>query len=141
MNAENAEDLKDPETPPVQQAQAKPRKQKPRKVKKRTQTDDTPLPYLIELTYTISVLLLIFVGLAMIIVSVLTGASLPNLILRTTAAMLAMGSLVALIYHQVSSGVLQASRIEQEEAVRKQAEEPEVSEQPVAVEISESVEA
>jgi hypothetical protein len=82
---------------------------------------------------------LILVGLAMIIVAVLTGASLLNLILRTSAAMLATGSLVALIYHHVSSGMLQASLVEQEGTRKEQTDELDVPEHRVAVGTSGSV--
>lgn len=133
-----------PETPPVPEAPVQPRqgkKEKPKKEKKKPQADDVQLPILVELTYSVSILFLIFVGLAMIVVSVLTGASLLNLILRTSAALLFVGSLVVLIFHQVSSGVLQASLVEQEEARKVQPEESENLESPARTKTQETAEA
>ena len=136
MKKENPEDSKNPETPPAPETPAKPRKEK-----KKTQADDIQLPVLVELTYSISIILLIFVGLAVIVVSVLTGASLLNIILRTSASMLSMGSLVVLIFHQVSTGVLQASLVEQEEAQKAHSEESENHETPQNIETQDMVEA
>jgi hypothetical protein len=141
MNKENPEDSKNPETPPAPETPAKPRKEKKEKKNKETQPDDMHLPVLVELTYSISVILLIFVGLAVTVVSVLTGASLLNIILRTSAAMLSMGSLVVLIFHQVSTGVLQASIVEQEEAQKAHSEESENHETPQNIETQDMVEA
>jgi hypothetical protein len=126
MKKEKPEDLKNPENPPAPKAPAKPpkaRKEKKKKENKKPPVDDMQLPVLVELTYTVSILLFIFVGLTVVIVSVLTGSSLLNLILRTSASMLAMGCLLVIIFNQVSSGVLQASLVEQEEAQKAQAEE------------------
>jgi hypothetical protein len=133
-----------PETPLVPEAPVKPRqekKEKPKKEKKKPQADEVQLPILVELTYSVSILFLIFVGLAMIVVSVLTGANLLNLILRTSAALLFVGSLVVLIFHQVSSGVLQASLVEQEEARKAQPEESENLESPTRTVAQETAEA
>jgi outer membrane biosynthesis protein TonB len=131
MKKENPEDIKNPENPPAPGTPAKPRKEKkekPKKEKKPLPVNDVHLPVLVELTYSISVLLLILVGLSVVIVSVLTGASLLNLVLRTSAAMLAMGCLLVVIFYQVSSGSLQASLAEQEESQKKSAEEIEIPE-------------
>ena len=144
MKKENPEDSKNPETPPAPETPAKPRKEKKEKKnkeKKKTQADDMQLPVLVELTYSISVILLIIVGLAVIVVSVLTGASLLNIILRTSAAMLSMGSLVVLIFHQVSMGVLQARLVEQEEAQKAHSKESENHETPQNIETQDMVEA
>jgi hypothetical protein len=129
MKEENPENIKNPENSPAPGAPAKLRKkkkEKPKQEKKKPPVDDVHLPVLVELTYSISMLLLIFVGLSVVIVSVLTGASLLNLVLRTSAAMLAMGCLLVVIFYQVSSGSLQASLAEQEEAEKKLAEETEI---------------
>jgi hypothetical protein len=144
MKTENPEDVKNPETPPVPEAPAKPRKakqEKKKKEKKQPKADDAQLPVLVELAYSISVILLIFVGLAVMIVSVITGASLLNLVLRTSAAILAMGSLTVLIFHQISSGVLQASLVEQEEAQKVQPEISESHESPETTETPNMAEA
>jgi hypothetical protein len=147
MKKEKPEDLKNPEKPPAPKTPAKPpkeKKEKKKKEKKKPPVDDMQLPVLVELTYTVSVLLFIFVGLTVMIVSVLTGSSLLNLVLRTSASLLALGCLLVIIYYQVSSGVLQASLVEQEEAQKAQAEEhaqkPENLEAPAAVETAETQE-
>lgn len=124
-----------PETSTLKKA-PKPRKEKKPKAPK---TDGVQLPVLVEFTYTISIILLILLGLAMIVISFLTGASLLNLVLRTSVAILVMGSLLMLIASQVSSGVLQASLVEQEEFQKAQgAENPE---SPATVENQEVAEA
>ena len=127
MKKEESEDIKKTEAPtpgaPVKEKKEKKEKtEKKKKEKKPKQADGVQLPVLVEFTYTISVLLLIFVSLAVIVVSFFTGASLLNLVLRTSAALLAIGCLSMVIFYQVSSGVLQASLAEQEEAERAQAE-------------------
>lgn len=104
------------ETPaaPKEPAKAKPRKEK--KKAKPKQADSVQLPVLVELTYAFSIIFLIFVGLAMIITSFLNGATLLNLVLRTSVALLVVGSLLIFVSSQVSSGMLQASLVEQEPA-------------------------
>lgn len=135
MKNENAEDVKNPENPSAQETPVKSRKdRKKEKGKKPPQADGARLPVLVELTYTVSIILLIFVGLAMIIISFLTGASLSSLVLRTSVAILVLGSLLILISSQVSSGVLQASLVEQEEAQQPQPENLKNPESPANIE-------
>jgi hypothetical protein len=142
MNKENPEDLKKPENLPAPESPAKPRKEKKEKTKmEKLQADNVQLPILVELTYSISVLLLIFVGLAVMIVSFRTGASLLHILLRTSTAMLAMGSLFVLIFYQVSSGALQASLAEQEEAQMAQTQEAQISDAPANLELQNVTEA
>ena len=144
MNKANEEEVKNPETPPVPEASVKPRKEKKEKKKKEkkpAQADGVQLPVLVELTYSVSMILLIFVALAMIVVSFLTRASLLNLLLRTSVAILVMGGLLILISSQVSSGVLQASLVEQEEAQKAQSEEVQPSESQEILENHETAEA
>jgi hypothetical protein len=81
------------------------------------------LPVLVEFTYTISILLLIILSFTIILVSLLHGASLFAIVLRTSVVIFVMGSLLAVISSQVSSGLLFSSRIEQEELEKKQARE------------------
>ena len=110
MKKDNVEEVQEPANPSPAASPAKaPREKKPkqpRKAKKNTAADDLHLPVLVEFTYTVSTILFIFVGLAMIIISVLTGASLLDLVLRTSAALFAVGGVLLLISSQVSSGVL-----------------------------------
>ena len=144
MNKTNEEEVKNPEPPSVPEASVKPRKEKKEKKKKEkkpAQADGVQLPVLVELTYSVSMILLIFVALAMIVVSFLTRASLLNLLLRTSVAILVMGGLLILISSQVSSGVLQASLVEQEEAQKAQSEEVQPSESQEILENHETAEA
>jgi hypothetical protein len=107
---------------------------KAKKEKKQKPVDAVQLPVLVELTHTVSTILLIFVGVSMAMISLLTGASLLNLVLRTSVALLVIGSLLAMISSQVSSGLLQASLIEQEEAQKSQIEKAEAPETPSDIE-------
>ncbi len=90
---------------------------KPKNEKK--QPSGTRLPFLVEFTYSISTLLLIFLALAVLITSYLAGANLFFMILRTGVAVTVLGSLLVVIAKQISSGLLFAVRIEQEEAEKK----------------------
>ena len=135
MKKDNPEPSKNPGHSPAPETPVSGRKEK-KKEKKPTRSNDVQLPVLVELTYSVSVSLLIVVGLAVMLVSFLTGASLLDLVLRTSAAMLAMGSLVVVIFHLVSSGVLQASLVEQEEAQKAQTQELEIPESPANPETS-----
>ncbi len=65
-------------------------------------------------------------------VSILTGATLLDLILRTSVALLAVGGLLIFISSQISSGMLAASLAEQEEGRQKATSEEE--EKPVGEE-------
>ena len=141
-NENEEEEVKNPEPSSVPEASAKARKEKKEKKKKEKKpapADGVQLPVLVELTYSVSVILLIFVSLAMIATSVLTGASLLNILLRTSVAILVMGSLLILISSQVSSGLLQASLVEQEEFQKAQNEA--TLETPVNPESQETTEA
>lgn len=144
MKQENKENVKDLANPSAPETLAKPRKEKKEKKKRRERpasAEDLRLPILVELTYGVAAMLLIFVGLAMIVVSFLTGASLLHLVLRTTVAILVMGCLSMLIASQVSSGVLQASLVEQEEAPRAQKEEAQSPENSANLESRQTAEA
>ncbi len=96
---------------------------KPKKEKK--QTGGVHLPFLLEFTYTISTVILIFLAVAIIFTSVLAGASLFTALLRAGVAILAVGGLLMLISSQIASGLLFAAKIEQEEADKKLEEEEE----------------
>lgn len=95
---------------------------RPRKENK--QASNAQLPLLLEFAYTISTLVLVFLALAIMITSLFAGASLFTVILRTGVAIIVMGGLLMLISSQISSGLLFAVRIEQEEAEKVQEKEP-----------------
>jgi hypothetical protein len=91
---------------------------------------------LVEFTYSISTILLIALGLSMAMISFMTGATLLNLVLRTSVAVVVMGGLLMVISSQISSGVLSVSLIEQEESLEtksEDAENPVVTESPAKV--------
>ena len=141
MKKEDVENIKSPEEPSAPKPSAKAPKEKKKKEKQKLSVETVQLPVLVELTYSASTILLIFVSLAVIIVSVLTGASLLNLVIRTSVAILVMGSLLILIFSQVSSGMLQASLMEQEESQKAPAEEAWAQENPTDLESHEMAEA
>jgi len=126
MKIENADAAEKSENQSDKQASAKLSKArlKPSKVPRaKKEVDGVRLPVLVEFTYTISVLLLLFLGLTVIVISFISGASLLNLVLRTGVAIVVMGALLMLISSQISSGVLNASMVEQEELNKKQSDE------------------
>ena len=83
------------------------------KVRKTKKEDDgVRLPVLIEFTYTIAMLLLLFLGLTVIVTAILSGANLLTLLIRTGVTLLLMGGLLMLIFSQVSSVMLFASLVE-----------------------------
>ena len=144
MTQENTDLTTTTAIPAASEPPAQPRKEKKEKKQKEKKTpplDSVQLPVLVELTYSAAIVLLIFVGLAVIVVSVMTGASLLNLVLRTSAAILGMGGLLMVIFYQVSSGVLQASLVEQEEAQTSKMEEPQNPESPAMIEMQDTPEA
>lgn len=94
------------------------------KVRKTKKEDDgVRLPVLIEFTYTIAMLLLLFLGLTVIVTAILSGANLLTLIIRTSVTLLLMGGLLMLIFSQVSSGMLFASLVELNEEPKSSAKE------------------
>ncbi|HEX2993903.1 MAG TPA: hypothetical protein VHP14_03710 [Anaerolineales bacterium] len=90
---------------------------KPKKEKK--SSGGVRLPFLLEFTYTISMLVLIFLALTVLVTSFLSGAGLFTVVLRTVVAVIVVGGLLMLISSQISSGLLFAAKIEQEEAEKK----------------------
>jgi hypothetical protein len=108
----------------TENAEGKPQpKIKPAKTpKSRKQSDGVRLPFLIELTYTLSTIILILLALTIMVTSFLSGVSLFIVVLRTAVAVTVVGSLLMLIASQISSGLLFSVKIEQEEEQRKQEE-------------------
>jgi hypothetical protein len=117
-----------------QQEIAKPEKTeaKPDKAtKKNKESDGFHLPVLVEFTFTFSIAFLVFVFLAMAAVSWITGTTLKDFVLRTSASMLVLGGLLMTVSRQVSSGVLNARLTELGEMLQqpldKETQAPEVS--------------
>jgi predicted RND superfamily exporter protein len=103
--------------------QGKPQEKRSARTQKGTkQMESVHLPFLLELTYTFSTLILVLLGLTIMITSLLAGAGLFAVILRTAVAVTVIGALLMLIASQVSSGLLFSVKIEQEEEQKKQEE-------------------
>jgi type VI protein secretion system component VasK len=77
---------------------------------------------LVEFSYTISVIVVILVSLTVVITSVITGASLLDLIIRTSVTTLVIGGLLMLISWQISADALKVSLAEQKEEQEKEKE-------------------
>ena len=100
---------------------AKPKTVKKVKEKKR---DSVELPMLVEIAFTFSGILLVSVTVAVAVISVVTGAGLYEIFLRTLVAILAMGGVLWLFNWQFSGGVLHGAIMTlEEEEKAKQAEE------------------
>ena len=100
---------------------AKVKKQK--QVKPKAEADAVRLPVLVELTITLCAIFLVIVFFTMIGVSVVAGAKLLDLVVRTSISILIIGFLLILIARQVSMGMISASLAVEEEAQQKQSEE------------------
>ena len=98
------------------------------KKKKEEKTGDITLPLLVEFIFAFSAIFLILVFLAMSTVSWLTGTTLLDFFLRTSVAILVLGSLFQVLSRQVSDGVLSANMAEQE--IQAAPEEPVALENP-----------
>jgi hypothetical protein len=110
------ENMEEPENTPKSQQVPDASGKKPAKVRKdNREIEGVRLPILVEFTYTISLLILLVLGLTIAVTSFLHGVGLFAVVLRTGLAMLVIGSLLMLIASQVSSGMLFASLVEQEE--------------------------
>ncbi len=89
------------------------------KKKEAPQTDGVILPVLVEFTFTVSVIILAILFTTVVGVSLLTGAKLLDIVIRTSATMLVVGGLLILISRQISVDVLNAARLQEEEVKKK----------------------
>ena len=110
VSAENKDGM-----PPAKQKAAKVRKSKKQPVEVR-------LPFLLELAYTVSTIILMLLGLMILITSYLAGAGLFTIVFRTGVAILVVGALLMLIVSQISSGLLFSVKVDREEEQKKQEE-------------------
>jgi hypothetical protein len=92
----------------------------PKVPKNRNQSNNVRLPFLLELTYALSTIILILLTPAIMVTSFLSGAGLFTIVLRTGVAVSVVGGLLMLISSQISSGLLFSVRVEQEEEQQKQ---------------------
>ncbi|MCX6078666.1 MAG: hypothetical protein NTW32_03950 [Chloroflexi bacterium] len=91
----------------------------PKVDKKKKDTEVLHLPVLVELAYTISAIVVIIASLTVVITSLVMGASLIDLVIRTSVTTLTIGGLLTLVSWQISAGALKASLAEQEEELQK----------------------
>jgi hypothetical protein len=88
-----------------------------KKTKTKVETEGVFLPVLIEFTFTFSAIVLILLFLTVVSICLLTGATLLDIVIRTSVTMLVIGGLLILISRQISSDVLTASLVLEEEQV------------------------
>jgi hypothetical protein len=99
------------------------KKEKSAKVKKsKKQAENIRLPFLLELTYTLSAIILLLLALTIMITSLLAGASIFTIVLRTGVAVVVVGGVLMLIASQISSGLLFSVKLDLEEEQRKEDE-------------------
>jgi hypothetical protein len=68
------------------------------------------LPLLVELTFSISIMMIVLIDAAVIVISITNGASWTDLILRTVVSTIVMGIVLLLLAQTVSSGVIAAAQ-------------------------------
>lgn len=116
------ESAKDEKVPPVEDGAVpvesnKGKKRKEKKVKPPAETVE--LPMAVELAFTVSALLLVLVNIAVIVISVASGAGLVDIFIRSLATTVGLGILLWLFSWQFSTAALQgAMKLQQEEMER-----------------------
>lgn len=86
---------------------------------KKKDADSAPLPVLVEFTVTVSVIFLVLVFFTIVGVSLFTGATLLDFVIRTSISLLVLGILLTLIARQVSFGMLKVSTNTEEKTDEK----------------------
>jgi ABC-type multidrug transport system fused ATPase/permease subunit len=104
-----------PEAQPANAA----KKKKKETDKKKKEAESITLPVLIEFIFTFVTIFLILVFLTMTIVAWLTRITLFDFVLRTSVALLMLGSLLLLLVRQVAADIFRASQAELEEEKNK----------------------
>ncbi len=101
--------------------------QKARKEKKSSQQEETgSLPFLLELVFSSSFLVLLLVDLAVAAFSWVGGASLMDIFIRVVVSTFAMGLVLWLLAWQMSNGMLEAAytaHLEARQAQRMRSDE------------------
>lgn len=105
-----------PSTPAPQKPAKRPAKKSPAAAKAPVRR----APILLELTYTVFVLVVIGVGVGTAIMSWLAGADLLMIVVRAGGACLVVGLLTWIIYWQIANGVVEARRQQVLEEAAKQ---------------------
>jgi hypothetical protein len=122
MKKENETPLANqPPSEPQPPAKGAEKKKKEKKVKEKPkETDIIFLPVLVEFSFAFSAVILAIVFFAVVGVSVLTGATLLDIVLRTSVTILVIGSLLILITRQISQDVLNDAILEKKEKEEEQ---------------------
>jgi hypothetical protein len=120
-DAEQANAQSDLEAAPAENsldaAEKKKKVKQPKKAKPVVETLE--LPFMVELAFTFSAILLLAVNLAVVVVSFLSGATLLDIFIRVLATTGGMGLILWLFTWQFSTGALQgAMALRQEEMDR-----------------------
>lgn len=71
----------------------------------KSKKDEAHPPLLIEFVIMLSAIILVVVFLTVVLISLLTGATLLDFVLRTSISILIIGGLLAIITRQISAGV------------------------------------
>ena len=125
MKSPAAEQMAKPETSVADEKNSKP-KAKPDKGKKPkgkpAKEEAVELPMLVEIGYTFSGILLVFVAIAVAAVSWVSGASLIEIFLRTMISVVVMGCVLWLFTWQFTTGVLQGAMLSLEEEEKQKAQ-------------------
>jgi hypothetical protein len=93
---------------------------RPGKAREKKHSEDVQLPVLVEFAYSLSAIGVVLAALIVAIVSIVKGASLIDLVIRTGVTILVIGGLLILASWQISAGVLKAGLAEIEEEEKKQ---------------------
>ncbi len=86
---------------------------------KKKDADGATLPVLVEFTVTVCVIFLVLVFFTIVGVSLFTGATLLDFVIRTSVSLLVIGSLLTLIARQISSGMLKVGANTEEKTGEK----------------------
>ncbi|MEI7845152.1 MAG: hypothetical protein WCK35_05030 [Chloroflexota bacterium] len=96
---------------------------KSKKSKNKKSGEVEPLPVLVELIYTVSVIVVIVATLLVVLTSIFVSASLLDIIIRASVTILVMGVLTLLASWRITTGVIKVGLDVIEEEQRKEEEE------------------
>ena len=96
--------------------------------KNNSKADGFYLPVLVEFTFTASIVLLMIIFLTMISISLVNGATLLDIVIRTSVTVLIIGGLLVLISRQIASDMFNAIFVVEKKPGQKQPDAYEVPE-------------
>jgi hypothetical protein len=108
--------MKEPETPKTK-PEKKPR---PGKASKKSKLPRRRAPILLELTYTLFMLMVIGTGVSTALLSLLAGADTLMVVVRTGAAVLSVGFILWVVYWLMATSIIEARRQQVIEEAAKQ---------------------